>query len=125
MASWQIMFELAWFRSHPLSQHQPQVDPKQSWKDAFDTTMFAQSRTSADRIERCECQNRFVHLGYVVSTYRRFQKAFDSFEDERCCVLFIRLLVDAFDPGDWPYGIPPLTKLASGLRDPSSRVTYV
>jgi len=90
----------------------------------FDTTCYPQCKTDPKLIEKKEGASDFVHYGYVISTYRWFQRSRGPFEDTQFCLLLIRLLIDTYDDSGWNYALPSLPDLVRGYKDPSARVTY-
>jgi hypothetical protein len=123
-ATWELLFELDWIRSFKPWEHRGHNGVFNGTTHTFDITFLPQSLTPAARVARREGWTDFVHFNYVICTYRHFQKSRGPFEDEFFRILLIRLLIDAFDPGNWPYDAPSLEELARGLDDPSRRVTY-
>jgi hypothetical protein len=123
-ATWELLFDLAWMRSYRPWEHRGHDGPIRGQKHTFDITFLPQSLTAPERIVRHEDWTGFVHFNYVICTYRHFQNSPGPFEDEYFRILLIRLLIDAFDPGDWTYDAPPLEELVRGLVDPARRVTY-
>jgi hypothetical protein len=123
-ATWEMIFAADWLRRFPPWQHRGHDGLLLGRPHTFDTTLLPQSLTAPGRVGRHEQMDRFIHFNYVICTYRQFQNARGPFEDEYFRILLIRLLIDAFDPGGWPYDTPPLLELARGLTDPSAHVTY-
>jgi hypothetical protein len=123
-ATWEALFDLGWLRGFKPWEHRGHDGMIDGTPHTFDITFLAQSRTPPERVARREGWTDFVHFNYVICTYRHFQKSRRPFEDEYFRILLIRLLIDAFDPGDWTYDAPPLDELTRGLDDRSRRVTY-
>jgi hypothetical protein len=123
-ATWELLFDLAWLRGFKPWQHRGHDGVIQGRLHTHDITFLPQSLTPAERISRHEDWTGFVHFNYVICTYRHFQHSHGPFEDDSFRILLLRLLIDAFDPGDWKYDAPPLDELVRGLDDPSRRVTY-
>jgi hypothetical protein len=123
-ATWEIMFELDWLRGFKPWQHRAHKGTIRGEAHVFDTMFLPQCMTDPGRIARHERWVDFVHFNYVICTYRHFQNSHGPFEDDYFRILLLRLLIDAFDPGDWGYDAPPLHELVRGLDDPSRRVTY-
>ena len=123
-ATWEIMFELAWLRRFKPWQHHGHEGMIRGESHVFDTMFLPQCLTPPAQIARHDRWTDFVHFNYVICSYRHFQKSRGPYEDEYFRILLIRLLIDAFDPGDWSYDAPALNELVGGLVDPSRRVTY-
>jgi len=123
-ATWELLFDLAWLRKFAPWKHRGHDEVYEGESRIFDTTLWAQVMTPPGRIARVEGEGDYIHFNYAISTYRHFQNRRGPFEDETFRVLLIRLLIDAFDPGDWPYDTPGLDELGRGLADGSARVTY-
>ena len=123
-ATWEMMFEIGWLRSFQPWQHRGHDNYLFGEKHTFDTTLWPQCHTSPEKIGQHQENLGFVHFNYVISTYRWFQRSQGRFEDVNCRILLIRLLIDAYDRSDWPYGVPSLDELVKGLSNPDSRVTY-
>jgi hypothetical protein len=123
-ATWEMIFEMDWLRSFQPWQHQAQDNTYNGKLHGFDTTLWAQCHTPAQRIA-CRQENGFIHFNYVISAYRWFQQRQSSYEDQGFHLLLIRLLIDAYDRSDWPYALPSLRDLSKGLSDKSSPVTYI
>jgi hypothetical protein len=124
-ATWEMMVNVDWVRQWAPWVHRGQMRHFQGEEHLFDTLYWAECHTEPSRIGRNEGEHGFVHFNYVISTYRQFQRSTGSFEDTRFCLLLIRLLINAFDPSDWPYDIPNISILMQGLTQATSRVTYL
>lgn len=123
VALWELTFELAWMRGQPPDAMRPRKGDFPEGTFWFETSLLAQARTPAARIDRHPPAD-VVHFGWVIGGYRTFQRSRGPFEDDRFRLLLIRLLIDAFDPTGSPYEIPTLDQLERGLRDDSARVFY-
>jgi hypothetical protein len=124
VATWEMIFELAWLRSFAPWEHMGHEDTLDGLPHVFDVTLWPQSRTPPQKIGRHATEVGFVHFNYVIGTYRLFQRSRSRFEDQHFRLLLIRLLIDAYDPSSWPYDVPSLEALASGLTDDDARVGY-
>ncbi|MEB3358108.1 MAG: hypothetical protein VKK04_15375 [Synechococcales bacterium] len=126
-ATWELMMQVTWLRSFQPWQHRGHDDVIHGQAHTFDTTLWPQCQTNPNAIRRHQREWGFVHFNYVISTYRHFQKSQKSdrpFEDINFRILLIRLLINAYDPGDWPYAVPTLETLIRGLTDETNPVTY-
>ncbi len=123
-ATWEMMFEVDWLRRFPPWQHRGHHSVWKGEAHTFDSTLLPQALTPPERVGRWDRLQDFVHFNYVISAYRWFQNGRGSFDDPHFRILFLRLLIDVFDPGGWPYEAPTAVELARGLTDPSSRVVY-
>lgn len=125
VASYEMMMDVEWFRRFAPWEHRGHEMKVNGEWHVGDITYRSQIRTPP---ERCGWQNRdddFVHFSYVIGMYRRFQNSRGVYEDKGFKVLLVRLLIDAFDRSGWSYEAPQIRELAKGLKDPTSRVTYL
>lgn len=123
-ATWEMMCDVAWLREFRPWQQRGHDGTFRGEKHMFDITLLPQALTPPEKVGRRGEAPDFIHFNYVICTYRNFQNSQGSFEDDYFRILLIRLLIDAFDAGDWTYDAPPVSELAAGLTDSSRRVTY-
>lgn len=124
-ATWELAFDVDWIRQTAPWEHRGHEATILGQRHVADITFLAQSRTDPGRISRDEWQvEHFVHFNYVMGSYRFFQTSRGPFEDDHFRILLVRLLIDAYDPGDYPYDAPTAVELARGIADPANRVTY-
>lgn len=127
-ATWELCGKVDWLRSFPPHRHLGHDAVVDGESHTFDTTFWPQLHTATERIavgDRLE--SRIVHLNYVISTYRSFQRATGPFHDNSFRLLLIRLFADLFARFDDDYGVPALEQLAAGLGhvgDPQFPVGY-
>jgi hypothetical protein len=124
-ATWELTFSTTWARTFAPWQHHGHEATINGEKHVVDITLLPQVLTAPERLSVAPITSGFVHFNYVICTYRWFQNSTGPYEDDKFRLLLVRLLVDAFDQGNWPYEVPPAADLARGLSDPTSRVTYV
>ncbi len=123
-STWEILLDMDWVRSFAPWQHRGHAGFAGGKPHVFDITFLPQCLTSAELIRRHEGDWGFVHFNYIIGTYRCFQNSRGPFEDTGFKLLFVRLLVDAYQ-SDWHYEVPPFDELLRGIVDASCRVTYV
>ncbi|MGF1497073.1 MAG: hypothetical protein ACFB8W_09665 [Elainellaceae cyanobacterium] len=126
-ATWELMMDVDWLRRFQPWQHRGHDGTIDGKPHTFDTTLWPQCQTKPDAIRRHQREWGFVHFNYVISTYRHFQKSQQRdrpFEDVNFRILLIRLLINAYDPSDWPYAVPTLESLQRGLLQDGNPVTY-
>jgi len=123
VGTWELMMERQWALSHPPYEHHGHVAKLNGVTHEFDATLLPQCRTDPRRIGLNRIGD-FVHFNYVIGTHRWFQQADGPFEDEHFRLLLIRLLIDACDPSDWPYDVPDIDQLVSGIEGRDRPVTY-
>jgi hypothetical protein len=125
VATWELMFDVDWLRTFRPWELRGRKGRLDGHEHIFDISYWAQCLTPPSRITRRVCDGDFVHFNYIISSYRWFQRSIGPFEDGGFCLLLIRLLIDAFDPGNkFPYEVPALHELIAGLHDEGRRVTY-
>jgi hypothetical protein len=127
-ATWELCARVDWLRAFPPYRHLGHDAVVDGERHTFDTTFWPQLHTDPRRIAVGEgLADRIVHLNYVISTYRAFQRRGGPFHDDSFRLLLIRLFIDLFArPGD-DYGLPGLDELAGGLGrtgDPGVVVGY-
>jgi hypothetical protein len=127
VALWEIEFDVAWMRSMPPAAVRPQPGrfPHGQWW--FETSLLAQARTDPARIARRSVENEYIHFQFIISAFRRYQRAVrdgDVFSDRRFGLLLIRLLIDSLDSTGFPYEAPTMSELHAALREPTPRITY-
>ncbi|BAZ39521.1 hypothetical protein NIES4101_54750 [Calothrix sp. NIES-4101] len=123
-ATWEMMFSLEWARSFRPWEHRGHNSEIAGNTHTFDTTLYTQCHTPAERISYQHKEWGFIHFNYVICTYRWFQKSKGTFEDESFRILLIRLLINAFDDSAWKYYVPEVDELVKGITDTSNCVTY-
>jgi hypothetical protein len=124
-ATWEMMFNVAWIRSFLPWMHRGHDGMLLGERHTFDSTLLPQGLTPPEKVALRGEAPDFVHFNYVICTYRHFQNAKGPFEDEYFRILLIRLLINAFDTGDWKYDAPSIAELTRGITDPSNRVTFL
>ena len=124
VATWEMIFELSWWRSFEPWQHMGHDDTLNGEQHEFDITLWPQCKTAPERIGLRSEEKGFIHFNYVISAYRWFQQSTSSVEDQYFRLLLIRLLIDAYDAAGWRYELPELGDMIRGLTDPTNRVTY-
>lgn len=127
VALWEIMFDVQWMRDMPPAALRPQPGKFPHGRWWFETSLLAQARTDPTKIARRSVEDQYVHFQFIISAYRRYQRAVkegDVFSDRRFGLLLIRLLIDALDHSGFPYDAPAMAELHAALRDPSPRITY-
>lgn len=125
-ATWEQCTRVAWLRSFPPHRHIGHEAVVDGESHVFDTTFWPQFHTSPDRIGLVDAgEDDVVHFNYVISSYRKYQRASGPFSDRNYRLLLIRLLVDLFDEGGHSYDVPSLDVLAEGLHEAAGApVTY-
>lgn len=124
-ATWELMVEIPWVQSWEPWVHRGQFRQFAGEDHMFDTLYWAQCHSDSSRIGRHEGEHGFVHFNYVISTYRFFQQSKTPYEDSHFRLLLVRLLITAFDDGQWVYEVPEVDELSRGLKSANSRVTYL
>lgn len=124
-ATWELTFSTTWARSFAPWQHHGHEALIKGERHVVDITLLPQVLTPPQRVAISPLTSGFVHFNYVICTYRWFQNSTGPYEDDKFRLLLVRLLVDAFDQGNWPYEVPAAADLARGLSDPAARVTYL
>ncbi len=119
-----MIFVLRWL--HPpepwrVRPHRAVPHTENGW---FGAALFARAYTGPRKVGRLEKDFQHVHFGYVISGYRRFQRAKEPFLDDNFSLLLIRLLVDAFDPENDPADLPSAADLAKGITDGTQPAIY-
>ncbi|WP_380174148.1 hypothetical protein ACFEMC_04900 [Kineococcus sp. DHX-1] len=123
-ATWEQTSRVDWLRSVPPHRHLGHDANLWGERHTFDTTFWAQCRTSPDRIAVTGESERIVHFNYVISTYRKLQRSSGPFHDHNFRLLLIRLFIDLFASDDTTYEVPELPDLVRGLGEPLARVHY-
>ena len=125
VATWEFMFEVDWLREFSPLEHRGHDRKFLGEHHAFDLTFWPQCQTSSERINRWEKELGLIHFGHIVATYRWLQQHKGSFEDTYFRILFIRLLIDAYDDSQCIYNVPTITILQKGMTDNFNKVTYL
>lgn len=123
-ATWELCARRDWLRSFPPYLHMGHEGELLGERHIFDITLHAQGLSDQRRIAIHDHGDRIVHFNHVIGTYRHFQKAHGSFDDDRFRLLLIRLFIDLFAQHDHPYDLPTIEELALGLDDPRALVRY-
>lgn len=124
VATWEMMFDVEWFRSFLPYQHRPHSNIIKGERHVFDLTLFPQCLSPKERFAVHHNDKGFIHFNYVISTYRWFLKAKTAFRDEYFRLLLIRLLMTIFDMDDPVSAVPTLSTLQKGLTTSSAPVIY-
>jgi len=127
VALWEIEFEAKWMRDMPPAAVRPQPGKFPHGKWWFETSLLAQARCAPAKIARRNVEDQYIHFQFIISAYRRFQRAKregDVFSDRRFGLLLTRLLIDALDRSGFPYEAPTMGELHAALREPSPQITY-
>lgn len=122
-ATWEMIARTDWLRSFPPSMHMGHEGDYEGEQHAFDVTLRPQAVADPAR-RRVVRSDDIVHLNYVISAYRLFQKSTGTFCDDRFRLLLIRLFIDIFAHEEFDYGVPSLPELSQGLTDAQARVAY-
>jgi hypothetical protein len=123
-ATWEMFFDVDWLRTYPPYLHLGHAGMLDGQPHTFDTTLYPQCLTPAEKIGWYTPPTGLIHFNYVICSYRYFLDATESYEDEQFRLLLIRLLVDLFDRGNPIYRLPTLDQLTHGLTDSTAAVTY-
>jgi hypothetical protein len=122
-ATWELCASVPWIRSFTPSLHFGHEDTLFGERHVFDTMLYPQAISHPDLIG-VERSDDIIHFNYVISAYRGFQREGTS-DDNRFLLLFIRLLIDVFDPTRAAtYAVPTLAELAASLEHRNGPVTY-
>ena len=125
VATWEMCAAVNWLRATPpwrLFGHDARMFGEQH---TFDTTFWGQCHTHPSRLVVRPQPGGVVHFNYVISTYRRLQRAKGQpVSDYEFRLLLIRLLIDLFDPDRAGYVVPERQDLVRGLDDSEALVTY-
>ncbi|MCU0565153.1 MAG: hypothetical protein MUF49_00965 [Oculatellaceae cyanobacterium Prado106] len=125
VGTWETMFDVSWVKQFQPWQHRGHDETVEGERHTFDISFWPQYQTPPEKVGRHQQEWGFIHFNYVTGTYRRFQQTQGAFEDDSFRMLLVRLLIDAYDPSDWPYEVPRLDQLVKGLTDAARRVTYL
>lgn len=123
VATWEMCARTSWLRSVAPYRHLAHPIAVGGGQHVADTTVYAQMRSGEGRLVLHGSDADFVHFNYVVSTYRKFQRASGVFEDTDFRLLFVRALTDALDVAAGP-SLPDRSSLARGLSSNPDRVVY-
>ena len=124
VATWEMIATQDWFRRFKPYQLRGQSAKINHKEISFDTTHLAQYLSRPDEIEYQSPAERFVHFGYIITTYRRFQKGPRPYNDLWFKLLFIRLLIDTAVQHEWHYRLPLYKDFIEGLTGSNKYVTY-
>ena len=124
-STWEMMYRMDWIREYAPWMHRGHLGEFQGSKHIFDITLLPQALSPPEKIGQASAVPDFVHFNYVICTYRNFQNATGSFEDDYFRILLLRLLINAYGSRSWKYDIPELADLKQGIQDRSRRVTYL
>lgn len=124
-ATWEMFFDVDWLRSFPPHLHLGHDDVLDGKSHTFDTTLYPQCLTPADKIGWHSPAGGLVHFNYVICSYRYYLDRKGSYEDEQFRILLIRILIDLLDPEGTDYELPSVKQLQTGLTNSSAPVTYV
>ncbi len=127
-ATWELMFGVDWARSFKAWMHRGHHGNVGGHAHEFDTMLLPQCLTEPAKIQRHQGDWGFVHLIYVICTYRWFQEADRAgkgpYKDEHWRILLIRLLVDAYQSSESEAQLPSLAELQRGVSGQSSRIDF-
>jgi hypothetical protein len=123
VATWEMMFDIDWFRSFKPWQHRCQKGFVDGKFLEFDLCFLPQCLTTPNKIRQKQ-EHGFIHFNYVITSYRIFQKSQGPYEDRGFCLLLIRLLIDMYDRSNCYSQVPLIHELEKGLTDNNQRVTY-
>ncbi|MGY1604682.1 hypothetical protein [Geodermatophilus sp. SYSU D00815] len=127
-ATWEQVARVDWLRAFPPHRHLGHDAVVGGERHTFDTTFWPQLHSDPARIAVGDgFEARIVHLNYVISTYRAYQRRSGPFHDDSFRLLLIRLFVDLFAREGDDYGLPDVEALAAGLGragDPERAVGY-
>lgn len=126
VSTWEMFFSTEWVRNFAPWELHRRFTMIEEKKHVFDTLLWAQCKSDPAKIGVEAVGNRAFHFNYVISTYRWFQKAHGSFEDEYFRLLFIRLLHEVLKENDEEgCEVPPVEMLAKGIeKKENAPVTY-
>jgi hypothetical protein len=123
-ATWEMVASVPWLRRFPPYRqigHDGELFGK---VHTFDTTLYAQTQTPAQQVDRVDRATDFVHFSYVITTYRHFQRFGAGFVDDNFRLLLIALFVHLFSREAPPQGLPTLAQLAGRIGASDVPVRY-
>jgi hypothetical protein len=126
--TWELMFDVAWARSHaPIVHRGYAMETPDGW-NMFDNMLYPQyAEYAGGKVGIMNPSPLFVHFSGTIFQYRRFLNFPRRYEDELCRVLLLSILERSLlDAGSGARQITPsVDVLMRGLTDPTAPVTYL
>jgi hypothetical protein len=114
-ATWELVASVDWLRSFEPWHHMGHDAELWGETHTFDTTLWAQTQTPANRIDHVDRGDDFVHFNYVITSYRHWQRQGSSYVDSNFRILLISLFVELFSETGSATDVPSLEEIAGGL----------